>query len=200
MTDLLSKVQILKDPSSFLTELENLLVQRSVFEKCLLSHQQINLPVQELVLILDKLKYMNAEEVKNLLTKEPTQWTHGVKKETSFQADDRNSMTKDLAIEFYNNKRMELKLKGESMLDEFILVSEALSQLCKSYKHNLYQCVVACILFEFKEFPLVAVLPTGSGKTWIQGILALYHLQQDQKVTLIEPNIKLRDQTLNILG
>mgnify|MGYP001806912886 CR=1 FL=1 len=36
-------------------------------------------------------------------------------------------MTKDLAIEFYNNKRMELKLKGESMLDEFILVSEALS-------------------------------------------------------------------------
>jgi hypothetical protein len=47
-------------------------------------------------------------------------------------------MTKEQAQEFYNNKRAELKIEVKSKLEHFIEISEALSKLCKAYKHNLY--------------------------------------------------------------
>lgn len=41
----------------------------------------------------------------------------------------------------------------------------------------------------------VVELPTGSGKTWIQGLIAKYYCLQNKKVTIIEPNKNLRNQT-----
>lgn len=35
-------------------------------------------------------------------------------------------------------------------------------------------------------------MPTASGKTWIQGLIASYYIDSGEKVTLIEPNNLLR--------
>jgi reverse gyrase len=43
-------------------------------------------------------------------------------------------------------------------------------------------------------------MPTGSGKTWIQGILAKYYCLAGKTVTIIEPNDFLQHQTSERLG
>lgn len=47
--------------------------------------------------------------------------------------------------------------------------------------------IAACALSMDKEFKII-VVPTGSGKTWIQGMIAMYYCQQGKGVTIIEPN------------
>ncbi len=42
--------------------------------------------------------------------------------------------------------------------------------------------------------------PNGSGKTWIQGLIAKYMCQKNQGVTVVEPNEDLRCQTAEKLG
>jgi reverse gyrase len=43
-------------------------------------------------------------------------------------------------------------------------------------------------------------MPTASGKTWIQGLLAQYFISRGKKVTILEPNETLRKQTLSLIG
>jgi hypothetical protein len=43
-------------------------------------------------------------------------------------------------------------------------------------------------------------MPTGSGKTWIQGLLCKHFCDQGQKVAVIEPNQALMLQTSELLG
>lgn len=43
-------------------------------------------------------------------------------------------------------------------------------------------------------------MPTGSGKTWVQALIAKYYLNKQKPVTLIEPNENLTSQTLNLLN
>lgn len=42
--------------------------------------------------------------------------------------------------------------------------------------------------------------PTGSGKTWIQGLIAKYYCLNGQRVTVVEPNQTLRLQTTEKLS
>jgi superfamily II DNA or RNA helicase len=46
----------------------------------------------------------------------------------------------------------------------------------------------------------VVISPTGSGKTWIQGLIAKHYCDQGKKVTVIEPNETLRFQTAEKLA
>ena len=41
---------------------------------------------------------------------------------------------------------------------------------------------------------------TGSGKTWMQGLIAKYHCEQGKRATVVEPNELLRVQTAEKLG
>lgn len=42
---------------------------------------------------------------------------------------------------------------------------------------------------------IVVVAPTGSGKTWVQGLIAKYYCRRDMKVTIVEPSDTLQQQT-----
>lgn len=43
-------------------------------------------------------------------------------------------------------------------------------------------------------------MPTGSGKTWVQGLLAKHYCQQGKRVAIVEPNEDLKLQTSERLG
>lgn len=47
---------------------------------------------------------------------------------------------------------------------------------------------------------IIAVAPTGSGKTWVQGLLAKYYCLRGEQVTIIEPSELLKVQTAEKLG
>jgi reverse gyrase len=42
----------------------------------------------------------------------------------------------------------------------------------------------------------IVVSPTGSGKTWVQAIIAKYFCSKDKKVVLVEPNKNLMLQSI----
>ena len=43
-------------------------------------------------------------------------------------------------------------------------------------------------------------MPTGSGKTWVYGLIAKHYLKLWKKVTIIEPNNTLCAQTTELLS
>ncbi|KEJ82398.1 hypothetical protein OXYTRIMIC_115 [Oxytricha trifallax] len=43
-------------------------------------------------------------------------------------------------------------------------------------------------------------MPTGSGKTWVQALLASYYATQNKQVTIVEPNIMLKSMVQDRLG
>lgn len=57
-------------------------------------------------------------------------------------------------------------------LETFSKISESISDDIESYKHCYYQSAVAGIIANNDEQFIVVTMPTGSGKTWIQGIVA----------------------------
>jgi ERCC4-related helicase len=69
-----------------------------------------------------------------------------------------------------------------------IKISKSLSESDEGYRHSEYQSMIAaCSLSSDKAFKIISV-PTGSGKTWIQGLISKYYCLKDQPVTIIEPN------------
>ena len=42
-------------------------------------------------------------------------------------------------------------------------------------------------------------MPTASGKTWVQALIAMHYLNKGMKVSIIEPNENLRTQTMDLL-
>jgi len=68
------------------------------------------------------------------------------------------------------------------------------------YRHNELQSAIAGIVAsQDKQFTIV-VSPTGSGKTWIQGLIAKYFCSLGKRVTVVEPNEHLMVQTAEKLA
>ena len=79
-------------------------------------------------------------------------------------------------------------------------LSLGISQEVDIYRHCDYQTAIAAISVSYNDPFIIVVSPTGSGKTWIQGLISRYHSDKGQKVTLIEPSDMLRIQTAEKLG
>ena len=91
-------------------------------------------------------------------------------------------------------------LKEVVPLKVIIDLSEQMSKEVGDYHHCEYQAAVAAAALSNQDDLIVVVSPTGSGKTWMQGLIAKYHCNQRMRVTVIEPNEVLRVQTAEKLG
>ena len=60
-------------------------------------------------------------------------------------------------------------------LKAMVDLSEEMSKEVEGYHHCEYQAAVSAICLSNQDPLLVVVSPTGSGKTWMQGLIALYH-------------------------
>jgi superfamily II DNA or RNA helicase len=68
------------------------------------------------------------------------------------------------------------------------------------YRHSELKAAIAGILVSNNKQFTIVISPTGSGKTWIQGLLAKYYCQQGKRVVVIEPNVQLMKQTAEKLA
>jgi reverse gyrase len=80
-------------------------------------------------------------------------------------------------------------------LEEMYEMSLQMAQDCEDYRHCELQAAIAGIIASYNKPFVIAVSPTGSGKTWIQGLLAKYHCIKGKRVTVVEPNEMLHAQT-----
>lgn len=88
--------------------------------------------------------------------------------------------------EFY---KKEISALGNSVsLDEVIDLSKSISEEVKEYRHSDWQSAIAAIVLSHNSRFKIVVSPTGSGKTWIQGIIAKYYCSIGKRVVIIEPN------------
>jgi superfamily II DNA or RNA helicase len=77
-------------------------------------------------------------------------------------------------------------------LEDLIKISKEISEEVEQYRHCEYQAAIAAsVLSNDSKFRIV-VAPTGSGKTWMQGLIAKYYCMNGESVTIIEPNETLR--------
>ena len=66
------------------------------------------------------------------------------------------------------------------------------------YKHDPYQVTIAAILVTLDRHFSICTLPTGSGKTFIIGLLYQYYKKHLKKsVIAVVPNEKLKEQMIN---
>ena len=80
------------------------------------------------------------------------------------------------------------KLKDSIPLEEIFTASKEIASQVEDYRHCDYQAAVAGIIASQEGDLIVAVSPTGSGKTWIQGVVAKHFCRMGKKVVVIEPN------------
>lgn len=85
------------------------------------------------------------------------------------------------------------------MLDVIITMSKMISDANESYQHNDYQSMIAASAIATSKSFNVIVVPTGSGKTWVQGLIAKYYCDQGKTVTIVEPTDDLQQQTATML-
>jgi superfamily II DNA or RNA helicase len=76
-------------------------------------------------------------------------------------------------MEFY--KKHTSNLSDAVPLQEVLDVSLKVSSEVASYRHSPYQAAVAATIASISKNFIIVIMPTGSGKTWVQGILSKYY-------------------------
>jgi superfamily II DNA or RNA helicase len=84
-------------------------------------------------------------------------------------------------------------------LERMCAISKLISEESEIYKHCEYQSMIAGSVVSQRSNFVIATAPTGSGKTWIQAIIAKFYCQNNNEVTIVEPSEHLRDQTKKML-
>ena len=77
-----------------------------------------------------------------------------------------------------------------------LALSRTLSDLVPEYRHIEYQAALAGIAISHGSLISIVVSPTGSGKTWMQALIAKYYCKQGKRVVIVEPSHNLRMQTI----
>ena len=70
-------------------------------------------------------------------------------------------------------------------------MSQRMSEDCHLYRHSNYQSMIAAQALSMNQSFKIVTVPTGSGKTWIEGLIAKYYCLKSKSVTVIEPNERL---------
>jgi reverse gyrase len=85
-------------------------------------------------------------------------------------------------------------------LDDMVAISKDIASEVVDYRHSYYQAAIAGVILSNAAAVTVAVAPTGSGKTWIQGLVAKYYCRLGKKVVVVEPSEMLAQQAANKLA
>ena len=85
-------------------------------------------------------------------------------------------------------------------LDEMMAISKDIASEVVDYRHSDYQAAIPGVILSNAAAVTVAVAPTGSGKTWIQGLVAKYYCRLGKKVVVVEPSEMLAQQAANKLA
>ena len=91
-------------------------------------------------------------------------------------------------------------LKLEQLFEEVKLVSEQLEELTGKFTYNKFQAYVAAHILSDHRNMKVSILRTGSGKSFVAMILALYYHNLGKKVVIVTSQSFLVTQMRYMMG
>jgi flagellar biosynthesis GTPase FlhF len=145
---------------------------------------RLNLP--RLISILEKLAPLSQETIIAVLQEDSNMWETLANQSSSKEKLIQDKLNSEQVRAFYTSEVS--KYVDAVPLDEMYEISLQMAQDCEDYWHCEFQAAIAGIIVSCNKPFVIAVSPTGSGKTWIQGLLAKYHCSKGKRVTLVEPN------------
>ena len=141
---------------------------------------------------------MQTDTIRECLQAEPDKWEGLAVQSCGMEEIKDQQLSTEQVAAFYEKETSGLDNKVS--LKDLFLLSREMSDEVLDYRHSEHQAALAAIaLSQSKQFVIV-VSPTGSGKTWVQGMIAKYLCRQGKKVTVVEPNVLLRMQTAEKLA
>ena len=195
---ILQKMDVLADPGPLMSKFLDCCNQRRLIVELLLTAPSIRLAMPKLLIVLQRLATMGTDTIIACLSEDSVQWEALTQKQASKEDRAEAQLKTESVVEFF--QEMTKDLEEVVPLNEIIELSKHMSEEVEGYHHCEYQAAVAAISLSCHDPLIVIVSPTGSGKTWMQGLIALYHCSQRRSVTVIEPNEVLRVQTAEKLG
>ena len=187
---ILQKMDVLADPGPLMTKFLDCCNQRRLVVDLLLTAPSIKLSMPRLLIVLQRLATMGADTITACLSSDSAQWEGLTQKQASKEDRAEAQLKTESVVEFFQEMTKGL---GEVVpLKAVNDMSKEMSEEVEGYHHCEYQAAVAAISLSHHDPLIVVVSPTGSGKTWMQGLIAKYHCSQRKSVTVIEPNDVLR--------
>lgn len=154
--------------------------------------------ITKLVRILERLAILDSETIQMCLQEDSQKWEE-VSIQSSNMEEVQDQRLETEAVEaFYKDRTQDCD--SVIPLKQMFSISTSVANDVIDYRHCEYQAAVAGVIASQQGQVIVAVQPTGSGKTWVQGLVAKHFCNLGKKVVVVEPNEMLAQQTAQKLA
>lgn len=195
---ILSKADVITDPGEQMEQLVIVLAQRSLLGKCLLQVDRIKLSIAKLVRVMEKLASLEQETIQACLQEDSSKWETLAIQSSNLEETKDQKLSSEQVADFY--KEHTAGLKDVVPLEKMYELSKLIQSEVEDYRHcELQACIAGVAVSQASNFTIV-VCPTGSGKTWIQGLVAKYYCSLGKKALVVEPNEALMKQSTEKLA
>lgn len=159
---------------------------------------RISLTVGKLVRVLQRLAPLDAESIASCLSEESSNWEKLSILSANLEELKEECLGSETVAAFHREMTAgeEVVVSLESMLG----LSQVMAREVEDYRHSEYQAAMAAVITSRPGKVTVAVAPTGSGKTWVQGLVAKHFCRLGQKVVVVEPTDALMQQAAEKLA
>ena len=149
----------------------------------------MKLSLPRLIVVLQRLSILSAETINDCFEQDSTRWEAFSIQSSNMEESKEAKLSLDEVRQFYAEQTSHLV--HATPLDELIALSNAVSEMHEEYRHNHLQAAIAGVCLAQPENFIIVSSPTGSGKTWIQGLIAKHYALKGERVTVVEPNEQL---------
>ena len=154
--------------------------------------------IGKLLRILERLAPLQSETIKACLQEESSKWEQLSTQSNNLEETKEEMLDQKQVASFYGENTS--MLDHPLPLDSIIAMSKSVSEEVEDYRHSDFQSSIAGIIISHNQDFTVVISPTGSGKTWIQGLVAKYFCNKGKKVVIVEPNETLMMQAAEKLA
>jgi hypothetical protein len=186
LTMVLAKVDITSDPAPHMQSLEDALSSRLLIGDKLKSVAQIKLSLPRLITILHRLSPLSSDTIHECFDQDSSKWEAFSLQSSNLEESKDARLSLAEVEQFYQHQTS--MLRDVIPLSDMITLSNSVSDVHEEYRHNNLQAAIAGICIAQPENFIIAASPTGSGKTWIQGLIAKHFALKGERVTVVEPN------------
>lgn len=172
--------------------------QRKLLVDQLLLVEKIQLSLSQLIIALELLCTMKSESIIEILSLPSSKWLVAAEQSANKEDAPNKNLLKEKLPGLY--AEFTKGLDAAMPLEEMNSISKDVSKLVDSYRHCEYQSMIAAAIISQKSEFIVATVPTGSGKTWIQALIAKHYCDEGFRVAIIEPSEQLVEQTMARVG
>ena len=165
---------------------------RRLILNTLLMLDHIGISVQRLLSVLDNLKPSTSEVIRQCLALPSSQWETESLKLCGLSGSSIGTLSIQQVHDIYLEHTKDLSADNLVTLEKITEVSRIIEQEQPLYMQSNYQICITAVVASKNYQTAVVEMPTGSGKTWVQCLLAKYYCSLGKKVTIIEPNERLK--------